>query len=103
MVETSWDELWGEILSPDFRTSDISLLLNDDEANGATHFNIEEDIESWATQALPLTHDQFLHTQTISVEKTPAVSTLGTLAPLCYGMVSHPYPLIPDDTSCLFT
>lgn len=59
-----------------------------DGARGASIHNVEEDIESWATQAMPLTSDISFDSQGVPLESLPLDSRVRDPTFLCYGMVS---------------
>jgi hypothetical protein len=84
-AERSWDGLWGELLSPELRTSDSLPQLTGDITSDAAFDNIEEGIESWAAQSLPP-----VPIQTLTTNSLP-----DTRAQLCYGMVSPPLTHLP--------
>ena len=58
-------------------------------ASGTSIHNVEEGIESWATQAMPLTSDPSSDLQGTSLESLLLDSPVRDPTCLCYGMVSY--------------
>ncbi|KAG0649190.1 ATP-dependent helicase GTA, partial [Hyphodiscus hymeniophilus] len=87
LIETSWDGLWSSILSSDFLDVNGMLGVEMDGAIGTSIHNVEEGIESWATEAMPLTGDLSYDSQATPSESFPPDSITRDPAYLCYGMI----------------
>ena len=59
-----------------------------DRASSTSIHNVEEGIESWATQSMPLTSDPSSDSQATPLESLPLDSPVKYPTALCYGMVS---------------
>lgn len=89
LEETSWNNLWGGIISTDFPNGGDALQINIDQDSGLSIHNVEENIECWATQTMPLMIDPSLDSQESSQQASPPDVPVGDTALVCYGMVSH--------------
>jgi hypothetical protein len=98
LEETSWNNLWGGIISTDFPNGSDALQINIDEDSGVSIHNVEENIECWATQTMPLMIDPSFDSQESFQQAIPPVIPMGDTAAVCYGMVSYalllPLPIL---------
>jgi hypothetical protein len=104
LADQSWAELWGGLLSADFRNGDDSVHLNGGEVSSTSFYNVEEGIESWVAQSLLTpSNDQSSHPQPIPIEASPTCFSLNNPKLLCYGMVSHPNTLSLTECDSLWS
>jgi hypothetical protein len=90
-ADRSWDGLWNELLCRDLGIGDPLAQFDGDKGSNDTLAIIEEGIESWAAQSLPMLYDPPLETLPVSIPALPDVSLPENGTQVCYGMVSLPY------------
>jgi hypothetical protein len=84
----SWNGLWGDILSSDFPDGNGLLGMDIDAASGTSIHNVEEGIEWWATQSMPLMIDPLLDLDKTASTPLPPNIPVSDSTIVSYGMVS---------------
>ena len=85
LAEKTWDALWGDILSSDI-SNDVLLVENYEGLDTSIHA-VEEDIEQWVLQSMPLVIEAPSDLQKPPSETMKLTSVESSTTQLCYGMV----------------
>lgn len=63
--------------------------MGTEETNSTSMHNVEEGIESWATQLMPLMNDPLSNSHGAQIQSLPSNASVEHSADVCYGMVGR--------------